>query len=128
MWFVIILFLLILATFLLIGLATGRIVESKKYGKLLNVAERIEFREKDTYKANELRTLRQADYAPFLIGTIFIALYFVAALIFGGMTEVRKYYIDRYRNGEVVEKLRYDYRVIDGERQLTDSTYFYENR
>ena len=51
---------------------------------------------------------------------IMIAIWFI-----GSYSELREKWINQYRNGEIVENVKYHYQKIDGKNILKDSTFYY---
>lgn len=56
----------------------------------------------------------------FVVLMVYLIIFFVPML-----DGVRDYYIDKYRNDEIVEQISYKYRVVGGEKQISDSTFMY---
>lgn len=55
---------------------------------------------------------------------VMILLYLIL-LFFPVLDGVKDYYIDKYRNDEIVEQISYKYKVVGGEKQISDSTFIY---
>lgn len=56
---------------------------------------------------------------------MFLAIWLGFALFGSLNTCVKQESIDDYRNNKIIEKVTYTYKKVNGEKVLTDSTYYY---
>lgn len=110
--FIVFIALFFIVTFFL-GWSAGNAILATKLRTCVN--------EKNETRLNRLINNEYGWWVMFLL----IVFYYLILMLFPMLGGVRDYYIDKYRNDEIVEQISYKYRVIGGEKQISDSTFMY---
>lgn len=114
-------FIFISITFYLFGMKRERTVLKREANKMAD----DDAKERITSYLNLRNVIFDPDNGTALCAWLATIL---AITFIGSYSEIREKWINQYRNGEIVENVKYHYQKIDGENVLKDSTFYYTKK